>query len=87
MKKLAIAFLYALTLSAVASAEAETITQSPMPPLIVTQTSGLPICNTATQGLIFVVTDALLPVVGSLLGGGGLITVAVRCNGTNYLVI
>ena len=52
-----------------------------------TITSALPSCAAGTSGTYYLVTDALTPVLGSTLVGGGAITVTVKCNGTNWLVI
>lgn len=50
-------------------------------------TSALPTCSSATSGMYYLVNDALTPLIGSSLTGGGLVTVVVKCNATNWLVI
>jgi hypothetical protein len=49
-------------------------------------TSALPACSASLTGQVYLVTDALLPVVGSILGGGGAIQVLIHCNGTNWVI-
>lgn len=51
-----------------------------------TTTAALPACVAANAGVVFRVTDALLPALGISIGGGGAVSVLVRCNGTNWLV-
>lgn len=47
--------------------------------------SGLPACNTAANGLVFYVTDLLLPTLLGLLVGGGGVVALVHCNGVNWV--
>jgi chitinase len=46
----------------------------------------LPTCNSAARGLMYVVTDALLPAALATVGAGGAVVVGVMCNGTNWIV-
>jgi hypothetical protein len=48
--------------------------------------ASLPTCNAASAGNVYLVTNALTPVIGSSVVAGGAISVLVRCNGTNWLV-
>ncbi len=47
---------------------------------------GLP-AAASSAGQVFIVTDALLPVFGAIIGGGGAVTVCVWSNGANWIVI
>lgn len=79
--------LLALALCAAASASAETMALSPSQMIAGTTTVGsLPSCTAGLNGQIYIVTDALLPAIGSAVGGGGAITVVVKCNATSWLV-
>jgi len=49
--------------------------------------AGLPPCNAATEGLIFGVTDALVPAALAAVASGGAVHVAVYCNGTTWIVL
>ena len=54
---------------------------------IPTMTIGtLPSCNGGNRGRLFVVTDALTPVVLTAAIGGGAVTVKVFCNGSSWIV-
>ncbi len=48
--------------------------------------ASLPPCNTGQNAVIRQVTDALAPVIGSIVAGSGAVTALVVCNGTNWLV-
>jgi hypothetical protein len=48
--------------------------------------AALPPCNGGTNGAVMVVTNALTPVVGSIVVTGGAVTVLIHCNGTNWVV-
>lgn len=48
--------------------------------------ASLPACNVGNQGLMYIVTDALLPAVLSVVVAGGAVRVAVICNGSNWIV-
>lgn len=48
--------------------------------------SALPVCSSATTGWVYLVTNALLPILGMAVAGGGGVSVLVRCNGTNFIV-
>jgi hypothetical protein len=49
--------------------------------------AGLPVCNAGTDGLIYRVTNALTPIIGSVVIGGGAITLLVHCaSGTGWVV-
>lgn len=58
------------------------------PPFIPQNTTvaGLPTCNAANTGVVYRVTDSLLPVLGIAVAGTGAVAVIVRCNGTAFLV-
>jgi len=60
------------------------ICQAPSRPI--TTVSGLPTCNSGTQGVIYFVTDALAPVALSTVAGSGAVKIGVTCNGTNWIV-
>lgn len=47
---------------------------------------GLPVCNASRSGLVYLVTNALLPTVLSVVVGGGSVQVLVHCNGTSWVV-
>lgn len=51
-----------------------------------TTVAGLPTCNAGATGFVYLVTNALVPVLGSAVAGGGAVSVLVKCNGTNWLV-
>lgn len=66
----------------------EIMTVSPSPVVNgPTTVSLLPSCNASVSGQYYLVTDALLPVLGSLLTGGGSVSVVVKCSGTSWLAI
>jgi hypothetical protein len=44
------------------------------------------LCNAGTQGMMYFVTDALLPVALATVGSGGAVKVGVTCNGVNWIV-
>jgi hypothetical protein len=46
----------------------------------------LPTCNAASEAARSAVTDALTPVALSTVAGSGAVKVAVRCDGTNWVV-
>jgi len=48
--------------------------------------ASLPTCNGGANGLVSVVTNALTPVVGATVVGGGAVQVLTHCNGTNWVV-
>jgi hypothetical protein len=52
----------------------------------VTTVSGLPTCNSAAQGIMYFVTDALAPVALATIASGGAVKVGVICNGTAWIV-
>ena len=60
------------------------VCQAPSRP--VTTVSGLPTCNSGSQGVMYFVTDALAPVALATLAGGGAVKIGVTCNGTNWIV-
>jgi len=60
------------------------VCQAPSRP--VTTVSGLPTCNSGTQGVIYFVTDALAPVALATVSGSGAVKIGVTCNGTNWIV-
>ena len=60
------------------------VCQAPSRP--VTTVSGLPTCNSGTQGVIYFVTDALTPVALATVAGSGAVKIGVTCNGTNWIV-
>jgi hypothetical protein len=48
--------------------------------------SALPACNASTNGQIYLVTDALLPSILSVLTGGGAVTLVSHCvSGTGWV--
>lgn len=48
--------------------------------------SQLPTCNSTTKGAMYIVTDALTPVAIATVVGGGVVSIGVTCNGTNWIV-
>lgn len=48
--------------------------------------SNLPACGAGTQGAMYFVTDALLPVALAAVGAGGAVKIGVTCNGTTWVV-
>lgn len=48
--------------------------------------ANLPACTTSLTGQVYSVTDALLPLLGAVVAGGGAVSVIVRCNGTSWLI-
>jgi hypothetical protein len=51
-----------------------------------TTVGALPACNAASSGNVYLVTNALVPVLGATVVTGGAVSVLVRCNATNWLV-
>jgi hypothetical protein len=51
----------------------------------VTTVAGLPLAS-SSSGKIYIVTDALLPALGGIIGGGGAVHVVVFSDGANWLV-
>jgi hypothetical protein len=49
--------------------------------------AALPSCNTINIGLVYLVTDALIPVARAIVAGGGAIVIPVVCSGASWLVI
>lgn len=83
MKRLIIIPLLVSTL-----AHAETMSVSPnVPQAPATTVGSLPACSTALRGRIYIATDALLPAALAVVAAGGAVTVAVVCNGTNWIVL
>lgn len=81
-------FLVGVLVSALAtSASGEAMTFSPQQVIQgPTTVSQLPVCNAASTGAVYEVTDALLPALGIVVAGSGLVDVYVRCNGTSFVV-
>lgn len=48
--------------------------------------SQLPSCASGIKGVMYFVSDALLPVSLAIVAGGGAIAIGVTCNGTNWIV-
>ena len=48
--------------------------------------ASLPTCNAGSQGVMFMVTDALTPTSLNTVANGGAAHVGVICNGTNWIV-
>lgn len=48
--------------------------------------STLPTCNSASQSMMYFVTDALTPVALAAIASGGAVKVGVICNGTLWIV-
>lgn len=46
----------------------------------------LPSCSASLKGQMWLVTDALLPLLLGIISGGGAVTAGVTCNGTNWVV-
>lgn len=83
----ALALVIGVLLFGAAPACAETMIVSP--PIQVVQSvqaASLPACTSANSGVVFKVTDALLPVLLSTVAGGGAVSVLVQCNGTSFVV-
>lgn len=57
-----------------------------LPVAPITVVGSLPSCAAGSKGAIYMVTDALTPVVLSAVTGGGAVNVLVVCNGTNWIV-
>lgn len=74
-----------VAMTAVARAETMTALNPPWIPMNVTFAQ-LPVCNAASTGVVYRVTDALLPVLNVAVAGGGAVAVLVRCNGTSFTV-
>ena len=56
-------------------------------PQVPTSTVGnLPACNAQNKGALYIVTDALTPLLLSIVIAGGSVNVVVMCNGTNFVV-
>ena len=60
------------------------VCQSPTRPS--TTIGSLPTCNSGTQGMMYFVTDALLPAALATVGAGGAVKVGVTCNGSAWIV-
>lgn len=67
------------------AAETVQVLNPPFIPQMITAAS-LPTCNAASTGVVYQVTDSLLPALGIVVAGGGAVSVLVRCNGTSWLV-
>lgn len=52
--------------------------------LPLTSVGALPVCNGASRGLMYAVSDAASPTYGSPLTGGGAMSVPAYCNGANW---
>lgn len=48
--------------------------------------AGLPACNAASKGALYMVTDALAPVALATVAAAGAVSVGVTCDGTNWIV-
>lgn len=46
----------------------------------------LPTCNSAAQGVMYFVTDALAPVALATVATGGVVKIGVMCNSVNWIV-
>lgn len=53
---------------------------------IVTTVGALPACNSGTQGLRMIVTDALTPIALATVAAGGAVVIGVTCNGSAWIV-
>jgi hypothetical protein len=84
MRALIIAGVWTL-FSSPAFAESITVTVNPNS-LPTTTVASLPACSASTQGLQYIVTNALTPVVLSAVVGGGAVVVKTYCNGTTWIV-
>lgn len=51
-----------------------------------TTVAALPACTAANRGVMYVVTNALLPVALATVAGAGAVVVGVMCDGTNFIV-
>jgi len=49
--------------------------------------AALPLCGVRTEGIIYEVTDALLPAALAIVAGSGAVRVLVFCDGTNWVVL
>lgn len=57
------------------------------PPTLPSSTvASLPTCNSASKGVQYLVTDALLPAALANVAGSGAVVIAVTCTGTNWIV-
>lgn len=53
--------------------------------VLTTTVVALPACTAATSGLVYRVTDALLPTVLGTVAGGGAVSTLVHCAGTLWV--
>lgn len=83
MKKLAIGFIFGLSLSA-AWAQVTVYPQSSQ--IAKVAVASLPACAASTEGLIYGVTDALAPAALVAVAAGGAVHTLVYCNGTSWIV-
>lgn len=79
------AFILALLLSTSAHAQV-VVLSSPTQSRPIVAISGLPTCNAAARGRMYLVTDALAPVALATVASGGAVVIGVACNGTNWIV-
>lgn len=68
-----------------ANAESFNVLNAPAIPINTTVTA-LPTCTASNSGVVYRVTDSLVPALGVAVAGGGAVAVIVRCNGTSWLV-
>lgn len=83
--KVLLAVLAVLSVSKIAHAESYAVLNAPAIP-INTTVAALPACTAANSGVVYRVTDSLVPALGASVAGGGAVAVLVRCNGTAWLV-
>lgn len=76
-------FLLSCTVAA-SGEQMNVLSPQTVPPNVIA--SALPACTAGNIGVVYRVTDSLLPALGVIVAGGGAVAVLVRCNGTSFLV-
>lgn len=77
----------ALLIALSAAAQAQQVQSYPIAtPRPVTTVALLPTCSASNKGLMYFVTDSLLPAALAIVANGGAVQVGVLCNGTNWIV-
>jgi hypothetical protein len=82
--KVIIAFLLGLAVSAAVAQNVQSPSMSNTVPRVTV--ANLPACGAGTEGLIYGVTDALVPAALSAVAGSGAVHTLVYCNGTSWIV-
>lgn len=84
----ALALLTTLCFASSAMADGYSFPLTPTRPAATIGAGGsqLPACSAATKGTMYIVSDALTPVAIATAVGGGVVSIGVTCNGTNWIV-